>query len=219
MEKINAKMLTLLIIPLLLIPIVSLGSAHWYDSVLKQYKLHVRYPDSKIITYKVLVPCGEKLLQTWPPDDQMPTKTVSFTTKIFPGWYCWVGFIIQNQGLYPVLISAPTYQVVDPNGVWPWFQHTEYYYGQIIDGKSYGWPREDVSQNLYAWVKIKQEQPWHVKPPPLGNISSPVYLEAYGPHTKNSMVMWIYLKLPNNCPLTNFKIQISITITSTIAPP
>ena len=219
MDKTRSKMFALLIIPLLLIPIIAVGSAHWYDYVYKQYKMHVGRVDSEIITYKVLVPCGEKLTQVWPPDDKMPTKTITISTKVYPGWYCWIGFIIQNQGYFPVWISEPKYDVIDPSHVWPWFTHTEYYYGQKIDGTSYGWERPDVPQSVYAFVKIKKTQPWHVLPPPPGNIPPPVYLEAYGPHTKNSMVMWIKLKLSNNCPSNNFQIQISLTITSTMASP
>ena len=126
---------------------------------------------------------------------------------------------IQDQGYFPVWISEPQYNVIDPGGVWPWFTHTEYYYGQKIDGTSYGWQRPDVPQNVYAYVKLKPNQPWLVAPPPPGNISSPVYLEAYGPHTKNSMVMRIKLQLSKNCPINKFQIQISLTITSAMASP
>ncbi len=218
MEKPKTKMFTLLVVPLLLIPLFSVGFAHWYDSVTKQYKMHVGCVDAKIITYKVLSPWDDELIDKWPPEDLMPTETISLTTKVFPGWYCWIGFIIQNQGHFPTWISEPYYYVDNPE-VWSWFMHTEYYYGQLIDGTSYGWPREDVPQDVYAMVKLKPKQPMHVPPPPPGNISSPVYLEAYGPHTKNSMVMWIFLKLSEECPLEDFDVQLSLTITAVIAYP
>jgi len=216
MQAPKTKMFTLLIIPLLLISITSIGAAHWYDTITKQYKLHIGRLDSKIISYKVLYPCGV-LVNKWPPDNQMPTRTLSLSTKVFPGWYCWIGLKIQNQGAVPVFINQPTYQVNDPGGVWPCFIHNEYYYGQIIDGDSYGWPPTDVPQNVYALVKLNPNQPFQVAPPPPGNIPPPVYLDAYGPHTKNTMILWIFLKLPKNCQINCFKLTISITITSTMA--
>jgi len=220
MEKTNSKMLALLIIPLLLIPIFGVGSAHWYGSVTKQYKMHVGCTDAQIGTYKVLSPWNDDLIQRWPPDDLMPTKTISISTRVFPGWYCWIGFVIQNVGQFPVWIDEPQFQVNDPEGVWAWFIHMEYFYGQIIDGTSCGWPRNGVQEeDVYENVKLKPKQPKHVAPPPPGDIASPVYLEAYGPHTENSMAMWIFLQLREDCPLDGFELQISITITATMALP
>ncbi|MEM3459019.1 MAG: hypothetical protein QXN36_00310 [Candidatus Bathyarchaeia archaeon] len=218
MQTPKTKMLTLLVIPLLLIPIVSVGAAHWYDTITKQYKLKVGRLDTKIISYKILTPC-DVYISKWPPDCQMPTKTISISTKVFPGWYCWIGLKIQNFAPVPVCIDGPTFNVYDPNGVWQYFIHQEYYYGQVIDGTSYGWSPTDVPQNVYAWVKLNPNQPWQVAPPPPGNITGPVTLEAYGPHTKNTMIMWIFLKLPKNIDLNTckgFKLKICLTITSTM---
>jgi len=215
---INTKLLIALLIPLLLIPTSAFAYAHWYDSVYKNVKMHVGCVEAKCKTYKVLSPYNDKLIERWPSDEELEamggTSTISISTKIFPGWYVWIGFIIQNQGMFPVLVDIPDYEVSDPEGVWDWFIHKEYFYGQIIDGESYGWPRKDVPREVYASVKLK------TPPPPPGDIPPPVYLEAYGPHTKNSMVMWIFLKLREDCPITDpFTIEISIIVTATMAIP
>ena len=147
------------------------------------------------------------------------TTTISISTKIKPGWYAWIGFIIQNQGTLPVQVNEPMYEVSDSDGVWAWFLHNEYFYGQTIDGVSYGWPRKDVPQNVYASVKLKGT-PGAVLPPPPGNIPPPVYLEAYGPKTKNSMALWIFLKLREDCPITDpFEIKIEIIVAAALALP
>lgn len=220
MEKQKSKLLTILIIPLLLIPIIGVGSAHWYDTILKQYKLHVGCLGAKIITYKVLSPCGDELIHKWPSEGQMPTKTLSISTKIYPGWYCWIGFIIQNQGQFPVWIGAPSYNVNDPDGVWPWFTHNEYFYGQRIDDTSTGWEREELPQDYYAMVKLKPKPGTdQIAPPPSGDIPPPVYLEPDAiPKTNDSMVMWIFLQLSEDCPIEDFSMQLSLTITATMPP-
>jgi len=218
---INRKLFTALLTPMLLISTAAFAYAHWYDSVYKNVKMHVGCVLAGVITYKVLSPWDDDLIEKWPPDTgDIFTDTISISTKIFPGWYVWIGFIIQNQGTLPALVNAPSYEVNDPAGVWNYFIHDEYCYGQVIGGKSYGWPREDVPQNVYAWVKLAPQKPWHVKPPPSGDITPPVYLEAYGPHTKNSMPMWLFLKLREDCPITNpFTIEIKIIVHAVLALP
>jgi len=220
MENPKIKMLTLVVIPLLLIPMFGAGAAHWYDFITKEYKLKAGYLNTQIISYKVLIPCSEVLYKTCPSECQMPTKTISITTKVFPGWYCWIGLKIQNQGSLPILIDGPQYKINDPSGVWQYFTHTEYYYGQIISGTSYGWAPPDVPQNVYAMVKLKPQVPQQIAPPPPGNIPPPIHLDAYGPHTDNTMIMWIFLQLPKDTTIShcycNFKLQICITITATM---
>jgi len=210
------------LIPILLIPTSAFAYAHWYDSTYKNVKMHVGCVKATIVTFKVLSPWNDKLIQTWPPnnpDGDIFTDMIIISTKVFPGWYVWIGFIIQNQGMLPVLVDIPDYDVSDPAGVWDWFIHKEYFYGQLIDGKSYGWPREDVPREVYASVKLRPAK-GAVLPPPPNNIPPPVYLEAYGPHTKNSMAMWIKLQLRNDCPIpAPFTIEIKITVHAILALP
>jgi len=227
MKPINLKLLTAILIPMMLIPMASFAYAHWTASIYKIVKMHVRCVNVGIITYKCLSPWDDKLIKRWPSDDELnamgATTSIRINTSIFPGWYVWFGFIIQNQGIYPTYIEAPTYSFTDPEGIQAWFNHQEYFYGQIIDGDSCGWPREDVPQDVYAkvWVPSKKHlsqppPPGAVLPPPPGNIPPPVYLEQYGPHTKNSMVLWAYLQLREDYvgPYP-FTIEIALTITAT----
>jgi len=224
---INHKLITALLIPMLLIPMAGFGYAHWTDSVTKQIKMHVGCFEVEIKTYKILSPWDDELIERWPSDDELEamdgTSTIWFSTHIFPGWYAWVGFIIQNQGMFPARVDAPTYEVEDPNNIWTWFIHDEYYYGP--------WPRNDVPKGIYDHVFVQSKKhlgeplpPNAVPPPPPGNVPPPIYLEVYneiaGPTSKDSMVMWIFLKLREDCPITPpFYIKISITVTATLAIP
>lgn len=231
----NHKLITAILIPLLLIPMAGFAYAHWTDSVTKQIKMHYRCFEVEIKTYKILSPWDDELIDRWPPDDELEamdgTSTIEFSTHIFPGWYAWVGFIIQNQGAFPAWIDAPTYEVTDPNNIWDWFIRNEYYYGQIIDGTSYGWPRNDVPKGIYDHVFVQSTKqlgkplpPNAVPPPPQDDVPPPIYLEIYneiaGPTSKDSMVMWIFLQLDPNCPSEDpFSVEISITVTTTMAAP
>jgi len=213
----NSKLIPAIFIPMIFIAMSGYTYAHWTDSVFKDYRMHVGCVDTEIKTYKVLSPYNDDLIDTWPPDG--PTRTLSISAEnVFPGWYAWIGFIIQNQGTLPALIHAPTYRVSDGVGIWDWFIHEEYFYGQIIDGTSYGWPRNDVPRSVYADVKLNPKNPQHVAPPPPDDIPSPVYLEAYDGHTKNSMVMWIFLKLREDYPIPGpFELSIEIIVAATPA--
>jgi len=212
----NSKLIPAIFIPMVFIAMSGYTYAHWTDSVFKNYRMHVGCVDTEIKTYKVLSPYNDDLIDTWPPDG--PTRTLSISAEnVFPGWYAWIGFIIQNQGTLPARIHIPTYQVSDPDNVWDWFTHEEYFYGQLIDGESYGWERRDVPRDVYANVKLKPT-PGAVLPPPPDNIPPPVYLEAYGPHTLNSMVLWIRLQLRDDYPIPGpFELQIEIIVAATPA--
>jgi len=231
----NPRIATALLIPLLLIPMAGFSYAHWSDSVFKQYKMHYRCVETGIITYKLLSPWNDDLIEMWPSDAELETMgsttTITFSTSIGPGWYVWIGFIIQNLGRVPVWIDAPTYDVNDTDNIWSWFNHEEYYYGQTIDGTSYGWPRNDVPKGLYDHVYVQSQQqmqkgkplpPHAVPPPPPGDIPPPIYLEAYGSasgeHPMDSMITWIKLELDPDYPSEEeFGIEISVIITVTMA--
>jgi hypothetical protein len=220
MESPKIKMLTLVVIPLLLVPMFGVGAAHWYDFISKEYMLKGGYLKTKIISYKVLMPCSEVLYTTCPKECDMPCQGISITTKVFPGWYCWIGLKIQNYGNLPVWVDGPQFNINDPSKVWKNFIHNEYYYGQVVDGTSVGWAPSDVPQGVYAMVKLNPQTHQQVRPPPCGNIPPPVHLCAYGPHTWNTMILWIYLKLPKDSPLCRcyctFKLKICINIIVTL---
>ena len=232
---VNSKIMTAILIPLLLIPMAGFSYAHWTDSIFKQYRMHVRCAETGITTYKLLSPWDDELIEKWPSDDELnamgSTTRITFSTYIGPGWFVWIGFIIQNLGMSPVWIDEPTYDVTDHNNIWSWFIHEEYYYGQIIDGTSYGWPRNDVPKGLYehVFVQSKKQQgkplpPNAVPPPPPGDIPPPIYLEPWneiaGPTSKDSMITWIFLQLdPDYSSEDPVSIEISVIITVTMAVP
>jgi len=215
---------------MLLIPTACFGYAHWTDSVTKQIKLHYRCADAKVITYKLLSPWNDESIDRWPSDDELEvmhgTSSIIFSTNIFPEWYVWIGFIIQNQGALPAWVHGATFEVTDPNDIWAWFIHEEYYYGT--------WPRNDVPKGLYEYVFVQSASQKDkgkplpknaVDPPPDGYLDPdalPIYLEIYneiaGPTSKDSMIMWIKLQLNPNYPHEDpFSIEISISITVTMA--
>lgn len=224
---INSKIVTALLIPLLLISMVGFAYAHWTDSAKKNYYMHVGCVEAEIKTYKLLSPWDDELIEKWPSDDELEamggTTRITFSTHIFPGWYVWIGFIIQNQGMFPVWVDAPTYEVTDPNDIWDWFIHEEYYYGP--------WPRNDVPNGVYDHVKVQSAKhlgeplpPNAVPPPPPDDVPPPIYLEIYneiaGPTSEDSMITWIFLQLDPDYPYEDpFSIEISVLITATMASP
>ena len=224
---INHKIMTAILIPMLFIPMIGFAYTHWTDSAKKNYYMHVGCVEAEIKTYKLLSPWDDELIDAWPSDDELEamdgTTRITFSTYIFPGWYVWIGFIIQNQGMFPVWVDAPTYEVTDPNNIWNSFIHDECYYGP--------WPRNDVPKGVYNHVFVQSKKhlreqlpPNAVPPPPPDDRSPPVYLEIYneiaGPTSKDSMVTWIFLQLDPNYPSENpFSIEISVIITATMAVP
>ena len=224
---INHKLYSAILIPMLLIPLASFGYAHWTDSVTKQIKLHVGCFEAEIKTYKILCPWDDELIIKWPSDDELEamhgTSRITFSTHIFPGWYAWVGFIIQNQGMFPGEVNAPDYEVEDPDDIWSWFIHEEHYYGP--------WPRNNLPKEVYAKVFVQSKKhlgeplpPNAVLPPPPGNVGPPVPIDVYneiaGPTSEDSMVMWIKLQLDPDYPSEDpFHIEISIVVSATMDIP
>ncbi|MDH5770750.1 MAG: hypothetical protein OEZ25_05640, partial [Candidatus Bathyarchaeota archaeon] len=99
----NTKILVVLMIPLLLISMGAYSYAHFTDSVVKKYKLHVKCFMVEIKSYKAVSRFDDDLITKNPPDDVLEamggTTTISLSTnKAFPGWYVWVGLLIQNEG-------------------------------------------------------------------------------------------------------------------------
>lgn len=128
-QMVTKRLFTLLIIPMLLIPMTSLGVAHFTDSAMEKYKLHFAGPEIEIKDYKICAPCKWKhLITVSPPPHDLPTDTISISSKIFPCWYVWIGLVLHNQGCLPAYVKLD-YEREDPFDIWQYFKHNEFYYG------------------------------------------------------------------------------------------
>jgi hypothetical protein len=189
-----------LIIPILLILVSSIGVSHFTQDTEVRYGLHHADVDVGLVAYEYKSP--------WPSSsvDAPDNYTLQISTPVFPGWYCWIGFILQNFGtIYGADVSAPTYTVTsDGLGVSDYFIHTEYFYGP--------WTENSVPDYVNGAVS----------PPPPGDVSSPVYLQpsevSGGSNSLNSMVIWIYMEYPSDAPDLSNPIQLVVAITATSFP-
>jgi len=76
------RLFTLIIIPLLLIPTITMTYAHLTNSVVKKYKLHISVPTMEIGSYKLLSKYDDDLIKK-----SLEDNTLTFETKVFPEWY------------------------------------------------------------------------------------------------------------------------------------
>jgi len=167
------KLFTILIIPILLMPMASLTYAHLTASVEKKYKFYLSFPLIEIGSYKVLSKYDDCLIQKWLQDN-----TLTIQTRVFPGWYAWIGLILHNAGDQPCEVYAPIYNVYDPNNVWQYFTHTEYFYGPYDKG-------EFATADPKVWDGLK----WWQLPPKVDPVDPPIMLEYC-----HKLVLWIKLK-------------------------
>jgi len=207
----NPKILVALLIPLLLISLGAYAYAHFTDEVVKKYKLHVRCLIVEIKSYKAVSRYDDDLIYKYPPDDVLEamggTTTISLSTnKAFPGWWVWVGLLIQNQGSFPANVTTPIYEISDPAGVGVYTE--EYFYGPYTHG-------DFVSVSPTVWGGVRWQDLEKYGAPP-SNVPPPILLEPYGGAYKNKMVLWIYLQLLDGpTPPPYFTVQIKITVNAT----
>ena len=80
----NAKIFTLILLPLLAMSTVAYVYAHVTDSVVKKYKLHVQESNVVIGSYKVVSRYDDDLIDKYPPDDELQqmggTTSLSIST-------------------------------------------------------------------------------------------------------------------------------------------
>ena len=208
----NPKILVILLIPILFISMGAYSYAHFTDTVVKKYRIHVDCSTVHIKSYTAVSRYDDDLITKYPPDDLLEdmggTTTISLsTTQAFPGWYVWVGLLIQNQGYYAAQVNTPIYDISDPAGIGV---HTEEYcYGPYTNG--------EFANAHTVWGGIKWKDLEASGPPP-GSSPPPMVLEPYGDDYENKMVMWIYIQLLDlNGPPEDFEISIEITIDVTEA--
>jgi hypothetical protein len=203
----NRKILTVILLPMLLIPMISFSYAHIRRTVMKKYKLHVEFGYIDIETYKIYSP--------WDDDDitdQLLDDTLYIDTTVFPGWYAWVGLIIKNNGIFPVNVEEPAYQVmmIPPDSV-TW-DASEFYYGPYstagfnptvwngITGSNYQ-DKLDPDDGVIDAESDRTYPPLDLEPPP-ANIN------------KCKLVVWIYISIVDGP--SDFIMELSIIISGTI---
>ena len=199
----NAKILTALLIPLLLISLGAYSYAHFTDTVQKKYKFHVKCFIVEIKSYKVLSKYNDDLIHTYPNETELEvmggTTTISISTEnAFPSWWVWIGLLIQNQGGFPANVTTPIYGPIPTNVS---IETKQYFYGPYTHG-------EFVSVDHTVWGGIHWQDLQAGAPP--GNKTAPITLEPAGDAYKNKMVLWIYLHIVS-IP-SGFTFQIEITV-------
>lgn len=207
----NAKIITLIIIPMLLICMGSYVYAHWTDNVFTKYKFHFKCVETEIKSYKVLTEhkYNDDKITVYPNSTELEQMEGTSTLQISsiipePGWYIWIGLVIHNQGTPPVQVDTPTYEFSDPNGISDWFTHDEYFYGPFTKG-------EFATADPHVWDGIK----YYELPPDYPEAEQiPVPLE----HCEK-LVLWIKLQLSPEYPGNmDFSLQIAIILNVSLAP-
>ena len=212
MKPINIKLLTTILMPMLLIPLVGFGYSHWTDSVTKQIKMHVRCPEATIKSYKCVSEFDDDWIDKDPAEDEVPpggfsTLTIR-TDRAFPGWYVWIGLLIQNQGPLPVEVDVPEYKVTMNGEVS--YTTKEYFYGPYTNDEWITYKKTYWETITWKYLKEKGEPPGDSKTPP-------IELEPSGPSNRNRMVMWIYIEIIDG--QEGFDIEIEMTLRTELALP
>ena len=201
----NAKIITAILIPIMLMSIASYAYAHWTDSVTKKYKLHVRCTQTKIKTNKVLTDwVDDKYITKIPSDDELSAMDGSYTLQIrtnraCPGFDVWIGFMLHNQGALTERVYPPTFnvQTSPPNGVS--LKYSNFTYG-IFTGGAFtdyyaGINRKNFRDKLDPNTGIVGKTP----------IDLPVVIEPC-----EKIVIWTYLKIIDGPKKCNVQIRIAV---------
>lgn len=215
MKPTNNKLLVAMLVPMLLIPLTGFGYAHWTSTQTKIIKMHVGYVEAAIKSYKCLSEFNDDWIERDPPEDLVPQEGITtlqiWTDRAFPGWWVWIGLLIQNQGPFPVEVDVPDYNVTMIPSDSVSYTTEECFYGPYTTKE---W--QTVKGTLFDHLTWKYFKEGAHEPPP-DYVPPPVYLEAYGPHVENRMVLWIFLQL-NDAP-PGFIIQIEINLHAVLALP
>lgn len=211
----NAKIFTLILLPLLVMPTAAYVYAHVTDSVIKKYKLHVEESNVVIGSYKVVSRYDDDLIDKYPPDDELQqmggTTSLSISTdNAFPGWWVWVGLLIKNDGFTTATVDMPTYEITTPSGIA--VHHEEYFYGPYTQG-------DFVSVDHIVWGGV-QWKDLEANGAPPGNVPPPVTLEPDGDANQNKMLLWIFIRLDDvDGPVDYFNVQLKIIVNVTTPSP
>jgi hypothetical protein len=125
-RKMNKKLLTALILPLMLLPLVSFGYAHWTDTVTKKYKLRPGTVEIHIIQWHVDkctsydINCNGEIIgdeiQIIPIYDEN-NQTIDLwimADPIFPCWELELKILIHVKGRLAVRFTQPEIVIAGP---------------------------------------------------------------------------------------------------------
>ena len=209
----NAKIITAILIPIMLISITSYAYAHWTDSVTKKYKLHVVCTQTKIKTNKVLTDwVDDEYIIKVPSDDELSEMDGTYTLRIStdracPNFDVWIGFMLHNQGILPERVYPPTFTVTadPPNSVS--YEYSNFTYGIFSGGNftDYYAAREGFNRQDFRDVLDPSEGIVGKTPLDLSKVIQPC----------NKLVMWTYFKLLDGPE--EFTVQIEIAVNTEFA--
>ena len=207
---INKKILTMIIIPLLLIPLTSFGYAHFTHTIEKRYKIHIYCGEVDIESYKIYSHIDDEDI-----DDQLINGTLIFSADVYLGWFVWVGLVIKNNGLFDMNYEQTNLEIetIPPDSViW---QSNEFLYGPFTEA--------EFNHNPDVWRYVTGSS-WEEKLDPeegvIGQTPTPppVYLEGPPAHYNAcKLIAWIYIEIVDG-PET-FTIEVSVSPVVTIAEP
>jgi hypothetical protein len=201
----NRKIIIVILLPMLLMLTMSYSYAHNRSLVEKKYKLHVEFGYLDIESYKFYSPYKDENTT-----DQLIDGNLYISTTVFPSWYAWIGLVIKNNGIFPMNLEEPTYQVtmIPPDSV-TW-NASEFYYG----------PYKKAGFNPLVWSDITGANYQDKLDPDKGVIGVdsedfPITLEPPPANTnKCKLIVWIYLHIIDGPP--DFIMELSIIISGTI---
>lgn len=124
----NKKLLTALLIPIMLMPLVSFAYAHWTDTVTKKYKLRPGTVEIHIIQWHIdrttAFDCncngdiiGDELQIIPIYDDHDPPEVIDLHIKadpIYPSWMLELKMLVHVKGRLPVKFEEPTIVLAGP---------------------------------------------------------------------------------------------------------
>jgi hypothetical protein len=136
-DEMNKKLLTALILPLMLLPMVSFGYAHWTDTVTKKYKLRPGTVEIHIIQWHidsttaydancngVLLGDEIQVIPVFDQDDQVIDLWVK-ADPIFPSWHLEFKMLVHVKGRLAVRFEQPEIVFAGPFPEDPCFKPIE----------------------------------------------------------------------------------------------
>jgi hypothetical protein len=204
----NKKLLTALILPLMLLPLMSFGYAHWTDTVTKQYKLRPGTVEIHIINWHVDsttaydMNCngeviGDELAIMPVYDDHDPPEVIGLQVRadpIFPCWHLELKMLIHVKGRLPVRFTTPQALFAGPFPDDPCFE-------PLTDGIAYDYTEQEfpgIPWFEYQCLMYKHDKMADPCPKPcydLTHYGTPAAPTEFRYKPCESIMIWQYMHL------------------------